>query len=486
MLREILFEKSGIDYANVLIVQDIDSLWRKCDLTDDIIARGYHIYSAIDSIELRYIYEKHIILDHEKCVLLYDDCFVPYDIRKSATVFEVTYGNIFPMLHADILRSFPNLNLDLLSIASREIFNHLSKNETEELCSRGIWQPYYVSQLAEKYQDICNEILKAIVTKDTWPRISEMMGFVELAERLGAEIPDKKGWYDTVTSQFANWMGQDYQYLSGTPTKKQPYLLSQVLDYIRRNNRGKVVLVVLDGMNFSDFHMIRRDMARNESSLHITGVYSFVPSITSIARQSLFSGKLPIEHPKPFDLSNEEKQFRKYWIDNGYEDKEIFFAKSEEPEWSSHTKVAGIVINIVDDIMHSELQGEKGMCAGLGTWLEGNKFSLLMKRLLADGFTVYITADHGNTPAIAQGRFQKPNVITESASRRAVIYQSFAGAEELDDFAVQEYTGHYLPKEYRYYTFDAHWCYGDKGTKYISHGGMTIEEVVVPFVKIGE
>ncbi|MEG2268826.1 MAG: hypothetical protein RSC68_31405, partial [Acinetobacter sp.] len=101
-------------------------------------------------------------------------------------------------------------------------------------------------------------------------------------------------------------------------------------------------------------------------------------------------------------------------------------------------------------------------------------------------YAVYLTADHGNTTAIAQCRFMKPDIITENASRRAAIYQGFAGAEELDKFSVSEYIGAYLPSGYRYFTFDQHCCYGDAGTEYVAHGGRTIEEMIVPFARIGE
>ena len=36
------------------------------------------------------------------------------------------------------------------------------------------------------------------------------------------------------------------------------------------------------------------------------------------------------------------------------------------------------------------------------------------------------------------------------------------------------------------YMFNADSCYGDSGKEYITHGGMTLEEAVVPFVRIGE
>ena len=110
----------------------------------------------------------------------------------------------------------------------------------------------------------------------------------------------------------------------------------------------------------------------------------------------------------------------------------------------------------------------------------------MIKNLLKNGFAVYMTADHGNTSATAQGRFMKPGLLAEPASRRAVIYQSFADAIELAKFTTVRYSGSYLPKEATAYLFEPGTCYGDKGKEYITHGGMTLEEAVVPFIRIGE
>lgn len=485
MLKDLLWSSSGIEYSDVLIVHDPDGLWQLSEVQEIAAGHSYTCHMAADSIELRYLYEKNVRIEHEKCVILYNGSFFPYDIEKSVPVFDASYESVFEKLDADTLRSFRNINFDLLAVAYRDVFHTFGRDDTEYFCCGTIWQVEYLTAIINRYRTECDALIAGEVTQKTWLRVSDMLGFMLMARRMGAESDGFDDWYTAVTTGFEKWMKTDYRMLSGTPTKQQPYMLSSVLDYIRRNNNGKVALVVLDGMSFADYHLIRRDLARSNFTMQTTGVYSFVPSITSVARQSLLSGRLPVEHPKPFDLSNEEKQFRSYWAENGYKDSDVFFDKSEYPEWSNNTKVAGIVINIVDDLMHSELQGEKGMYTGLSTWLESGNLSVLINRLMQDGFTIYLTADHGNTSAIAQGRFQKPTIITENASRRAVIYQSFAGAEELDRFSVIEYTGQYVPQGFRYFAFEAHSCYGDKGTEYISHGGMAIEEMVVPFVKVG-
>ena len=61
--------------------------------------------------------------------------------------------------------------------------------------------------------------------------------------------------------------------------------------------------------------------------------------------------------------------------------------------------------------------------------------------------------------------------------------ERFGGQIEVE-FVYQELD--YLPEGYTAYLFERGTCYGNRGTEYITHGGMTLEEAVVPFVRIGE
>lgn len=486
MLSDYLWEQSQAEYAGSLIVRDPDGLWLSAGMEAKMTARGFEPRTAVDAVELRFLYEKNIRIEHEKCVIRYNGAYLPYDMEQSMRVYDASIDRVFPFLDADTLRSFSNLNYDLLTVAYRDVMSELGRDDTEDLCCGTMWQPCYLQALCSAYCASCNSLLDGNMTREAWMTLADRLGFMLMAQRAGAQVEGFEALYDRANSRFPEWMKSDYGYLSGTPAKRRPHIMNQVQDYIRRNSKEKIALIVMDGMSFADYQLIRRDMARDHAKLFHEGLFSFVPSITSVARQSLFSGKLPYEHAKPFDLTNEERQFRAYWKENGVREDEIFFAKSEAPEWPEKTRIAGIVVNIVDDLMHNELQGGRGMYTGLKTWLESGTLSRLIGRLKADGFSVWLTADHGNTSAIAQGRFQKPSVITENASRRAAIYQSFAGAEELDKFDTTEYSGPYMPEGYRYFAFAPKTCCGDKGMEYISHGGMTIEEIIVPFVRIGD
>jgi hypothetical protein len=66
------------------------------------------------------------------------------------------------------------------------------------------------------------------------------------------------------------------------------------------------------------------------------------------------------------------------------------------------------------------------------------------------------------------------------------VLKDFADKHELIDQYATEYPGHYLDKSYTYYVCEPGVSYDSKCEKVMTHGGMTIDEVIVPFVRIAE
>ena len=63
--------------------------------------------------------------------------------------------------------------------------------------------------------------------------------------------------------------------------------------------------------------------------------------------------------------------------------------------------------------------------------------------------------------------------------------KDFADKEKIaDKFGLIEYPKYYLPKEYDYLICDTGVSLDNPGEQVMTHGGMTIDEVVVPFIKI--
>ena len=109
-----------------------------------------------------------------------------------------------------------------------------------------------------------------------------------------------------------------------------------------------------------------------------------------------------------------------------------------------------------------------------------------VRRMLKAGFDVYISADHGNTPCTGMGKLMKTGVETETKSHRMVVLKDFA-----DKSAIMEkypglikYPKYYLDKQFDYLIWGIGGSFDAKGEEVMNHGGITIDEVIVPFIKI--
>lgn len=485
MLRDLLIEKSGLSWADRIILYDVDALLSRCPSFGD----NKHIIHWISSTEeLRYIYERDYRNGDNKGLLVLSNLSIniPFDIMRRFTIIRLGFEEVFPKLDATTLRSTRNIDFDYLAIAVGHLNALcLTPKQTKEF----YLDKMYNQEIVEAYSTSVKKILMSSTEKcetyRDWNVIINLLSKLMLLRDKGFEIDDFQNSYDKVNASFRAWLTRKYGSLSSSADVNQPVMLHHIPDYIRRVSK-KPAIIVIDGMNFVDWQHIKEHFIDSSWEVNTTAVFSFLPSITSIARQSLFSSTIPAQNKSPFSLLDEEKQWRAYWSEHNFREHEVFFGKTETPDIPYQTKVAGIVVNFIDDLMHRQLQGTRGMSVDIAIWLKSGSLNRLIDNLLKMDFDIFITADHGHTESIGKGRFTKPGVLAEDTSRRAVIYKDFAGAEELRKFNVKEYTGTYMPKNYRYFLFENGECIGDYGNKYITHGGDSIEELLVPFVRIGE
>ena len=482
-----ILSKTGVLCIDQSVLLDRYGLWVRFKCDEQAIASGYKVVHFTDDMRLRFYYETECLVHPtDKQIIVIDNGSfdVPYDIEKHFPIIDLNYHLIFPTLNEDALKELPGLDYDHLAcVIDFTFLKCLDKQQTIRFCTEGLrtgtWAEIYAKELLER------AVLQASMASShrDWTAVASLFGKAAMFYHTGVELNEFATMRADIEIAFAKWINDKYSTLSGTVDSKRPVLLSKVNDFIRKGN-SKIALVVMDGMSFENFFTMQRLMVREKYYYDIQSSFSFFPTVTSVARQSIFSGKLPQEHVKPFSLENEEKQWFAYWKEHGYRANEIAFFKGESLSIAPQVKIVGIVVNICDDLMHGELQGLRGLQQGVENWMRNKHLIQLISALYDNGFSIFLTSDHGNTSAVAEGRFQKPGLLAEPASRRAVIYQSYTDAIELDKFSTFEYDGSYLPKDVKAYLFDTDVCYGERGKEYITHGGMTLEETVVPFIKI--
>jgi hypothetical protein len=481
-------ELLGIGWHQQIVILDRDNLWQQLDDPSTAYENQYDLHIITDEMELRYRYEKDY-RDHrdKKCILLIHglSIFIPYDIEQAFHVVLLGYETLYPHLDAETLRSIRLLDLRLLQYAVEHSYiPQLSASQTRELCLYGMYERSNAVPYANALLQRCAESAPIANSYLDWSKIAADYGKASMLYHTYSIEMASSEYSQNIQQAFRIWMATQYKMLSGSVDRNQPVILSSVADFMRKQ-RGKVAVLVMDGMSFENLFTIMRALADATFSFDVRGIYSFLPSTTAVARQTIFSGKLPVQNAQPFTLALEEKQWYSYWQQNGLQNHEIFFGKSDKIDLQPQWKAIGIIVNTVDELMHTQRLGMQGFQQDILTWVRSGKLQKMIEQLNRAGFSIFMTADHGNTAAIGQGRFTSPGILAEPASRRAVIYQDYANPLELAKFSVSLYSGTYLPREYHAYLFEPGACYGDQGKEYITHGGMTLEEVIVPFVRVG-
>ena len=99
------------------------------------------------------------------------------------------------------------------------------------------------------------------------------------------------------------------------------------------------------------------------------------------------------------------------------------------------------------------------------------------------GFAVYITADHGNAVCTGVGEFRGDINAQTRATRMAAI-KDLSYRTMMLTLNSTEYPGFHLNSDYHYFVCNEGVSFNRIGEAVITHGGMSLDEVVVPFIRI--
>ena len=148
-------------------------------------------------------------------------------------------------------------------------------------------------------------------------------------------------------------------------------------------------------------------------------------------------------------------------------------------------RVAGLIVDKVDKIMHGMQLGTPGMHNQIKQWARGGFLHRLISSLMNLGFYVYLSSDHGNIEAKGIGN-PREGAVAETRGSRVRVYP--------DQLLRQQVAGSYpealewpstgLPPDYLPLIAPNRKAFVNDTETIIGHGGSTLEEVIVPFVSI--
>lgn len=305
---------------------------------------------------------------------------------------------------------------------------------------------------------------------------------------------------DALNTIFAAWLADHYSSLINLPPTN-PAMLHHVPRRLARDiedsGSSRAALIVVDGLALDQWVTIRQLLQKQDANLVMreSATFAWIPTLTSVSRQSIFSGKPPLYFPSSINSTNsEEKLWKQFWEGHGLSRLDVAYQRGlgdgdaagvlDSAIHPGKTKVVGLVVDKVDKIMHGMQLGSAGMHNQIKQWCQGGFLAALVGQLLEYGYEVWLTADHGNIQCEGKGR-PSEGVIAETRGERVRVYPTpelraqVAGAFPF----AHEWQPVGLPADYFPLVAGGRDAFVNPGDAIVGHGGVAIEEVIVPLVK---
>ena len=303
-----------------------------------------------------------------------------------------------------------------------------------------------------------------------------------------------------VDLHFSAWIDQRYAGLHNQPPEP-PVMVHHLPRFLSRrisdSDKSKVALVVIDGLALDQWIVLRNTLAAQRPRFCFSegSAFAWVPTITSVSRQAIFSGMPPFYFASTILATDSEpSMWTNFWTKYGLTKREVSFAKGlgashrdnvREIVSMDGIRALGLVIDTVDKIMHGMKLGAAGMHSQVRQWTETGFVGGLLDTLFDAGYIVLLTSDHGNIEADGYGR-PSEGAVADIRGERARIYPDpilrSRVLRQFPDAIAWPTVG--LPEDCLALLAPGRSAFVRRGNRIVGHGGSTLEEVVVPMIEV--
>ena len=326
-----------------------------------------------------------------------------------------------------------------------------------------------------------------------WAELRHLAYGNEWAEVVHQSVSELERLLD---QRFTAWMLQRFGSLHNQPGRL-PTMVHMVPRFMARRleleGTKRIALLVMDGMAYDQWLALKNQLPAG-CDITESASFAWVPTITSVSRQAIFAGKAPRHFSGSIQTTNkEESLWKTYWQDQDFNLSAVYYQRAVvegdleqilESLSDRRLKAAGLVCNAVDDRMHGALDGLSGLHAQIQHWAKDGFLNKLISGLIELDYEVVITADHGNAEATGQGKVAE-GVLSERHERARIYKDETFRKDALSKFEGIPWPVSFgLPEDYLPVLAKGRSAFVTKGEKNVGHGGIAIEEVIVPFVHI--
>jgi hypothetical protein len=325
-----------------------------------------------------------------------------------------------------------------------------------------------------------------------WTKIGQTV-----REKYKTQFPQLRGF---VNEQFSAWLATGYAGLFNYPAIS-PLMVHHLPGYmahrLAKSDAQRLAFLLIDGLAMDQWLAVKEALRELgfAGAFEERALFAWIPSITPISRQAAYAGKIPRYFAESVTQTDrDESRWRQFWSDRGLTSAEVGFlaVRGDAGDESAgaeivtnRLRVLGVTLFKVDKIMHGMQLGSTGMIGQVQTWIEQGFLKSLLERLMAEGFEIIVSADHGNIEAVGVGS-PKEGVLAEKRGERCRIYLETVlrqnGLATIPGAIGWDHTG--LPDDFHSLLAPYGKAFTQDGLVVVCHGGASLEEVVIPFVRI--
>jgi len=355
-------------------------------------------------------------------------------------------------------------------------------------------------ELEARWAEVRAQVAAEALTWEHWCAIA--WGWAE-ATLLYARLPGERRPHpvhcaptERLDERFIAWLRQNGGALAGQRLPRPHYVfhIPSWLAYRRRQGDAlrPMILLILDGLALAEWLLIRRQWERTRDwrfEEHL--VLAQVPSITGVSRRALVSGQSRRAFSGP-----EARGWRAFWATEGVPEERAILMRAklgqpgqlEQLPEVDRFAVACLIDSQIDEISHGVRLGLSQLHQDIAAWLrdQGERMAERLEYWLDAGVDLYLASDHGHVEALGIGR-PSGGILAQTRGQRVRIY----GDRALARRQLVSFPGSWLWEGDPLLPED--WCllfppdrkaFANAGEQLITHGGITLEEMMVPLVRI--
>lgn len=339
----------------------------------------------------------------------------------------------------------------------------------------------------------------------TWAELSSTIMQTDLAANSEQEEAYRSILRD-IDPLFTVWLRNNYAALGAQrlPIPHHVHHIPHYLAYLRNSGSlDKVVLLILDGLSLTDWQVVSAawNQRHTDWKIRTNLVFSQIPTITSISRYAMISGLRLTDFAEDINhCVSEARAWELFWSREGiaeaackllplYYDRQI----DQLPELQDpRVNFWCLIDDTLDRLAHHATLGAADQLSSLRLWLDPmhctNSLPLetQLDAYLDQGYALFIASDHGHVEAVGVGQ-PSEGLVAQTRGKRVRLYQDRLAALRVQaDFpdTIAWTDDGLLPDQMIALMPEGRDAFALYGELVVTHGGISIDEVIVPFIQI--